>query len=151
MMEQEGRVVAVRDGQAWIETQRRSGCSGCQARSGCAQGMLTKWWHRPHHLTIDFDKSLPLAENDRIVLGIEERIYLQGVALLYGIPLMTAIIMGGLAEQWAGRGALLVPGGFVLGLILGLLGVSWHSRRDASRAFYRPVLLRRIRPSGRNE
>ncbi|MHB0774034.1 SoxR reducing system RseC family protein [Halomonas sp. WWR20] len=149
MMEQEGHVVAVRDGQAWIETQRRSGCEGCQARSGCGQGILSQWRRKAHRLSIDCGDT-PLAVGDHVTLGVEERVYLRGVVLLYGAPLLVAILLGGIAERWAGSGTLLVPGGFALGLGIGFLGVYWHSRRETSRTLYRPKLLRRTDAFRRN-
>ena len=42
MIEENGRVVDVEDGYAWIETERRSTCGSCSANKGCGTATLAK-------------------------------------------------------------------------------------------------------------
>ena len=53
MIEENGRVVDVEDGYAWIETEPASACGSCAAGRGCGTSALAKLFgHRPAPLRV---------------------------------------------------------------------------------------------------
>lgn len=143
MIEENGRVIAVDGTQVWIETVRRSGCSGCSARSGCGQGVLSKIKDgtRSH---IRMHTELKLQVGDEVVLGLPEQAFIRSSFLAYGLPLLfliVAVVLAdkalGLDEPWVILAALLgLAAGF--GLVKLLSGLASH-RRD-----FQPVIVRTI-------
>lgn len=146
MMQEEGQVTGHGKEGVWVETQRRSTCGSCNARSGCGSGLLSQFSRRkPHRVLIHVPEGQEWPSvGERVVIGIDESTFLRSAGLLYGLPLISGMLGGILAEQLAGTGALAVPSGFVLSLAAGLLVVRWHAARPDQQALYRPRLLRRL-------
>lgn len=143
MIEETGRVVAVDYNEVWIETIRKSGCSGCSARSGCGQGLLSKIKDgtRNH---IRLQTELGLQVGDEVILGLPEQAFIRSSFLAYGLPLLALIAavlladMGlGLSEPWVILAAL-------IGLAAGFVVVRLLSRLGGHRGDFQPVIVRAI-------
>ncbi|MEH6357546.1 MAG: SoxR reducing system RseC family protein [Pseudomonadales bacterium] len=143
MIEETGRVVAVKGAEVWIETIRNSSCSGCSARSGCGQGLLAKIkdGSRRH---IRLHTELQLAVDDEVVLGLPEQAFIRSSFLAYGLPLLSligAVLIAdkvlGLAEPWVIASA-------VSGLATGFLAVRLISQLGAIRSDFEPVVIKTI-------
>jgi sigma-E factor negative regulatory protein RseC len=143
MIEETGRVVAVKGTEVWIETIRTSSCSGCSARSGCGQGLLAKIkdGSRRH---IRLHTELPLAVDDEVTLGLPEQAFIRSSFLAYGLPLLFLIgavliadKVSGLAEPWVIASA-------VSGLAAGFLVVRLISQLGAIRSDFEPVIIKNI-------
>lgn len=143
MIEETGRVIAVKGKEVWIETIRNSTCSGCSARSGCGQGLLAKIkdGSRSH---IRLHTELKLAVNDEVVMGLPEQAFIRSSFLAYGLPLFSLI--GGvliadkllrLAEPWIIAAA-------VAGLATGFLTVRLISQIAAMRGDFEPQIIKTI-------
>ncbi|MDA5563830.1 SoxR reducing system RseC family protein [Cobetia sp. MMG027] len=146
MMQEEGQVTGHGREGVWVETQRRSTCGACKARSSCGSGLLSQFSRRKAHrvlIHVPLGEAWPMV-GERVVIGIDESAFLRSAGLLYGLPLMSGMLGGIVAEQLAGAGALVVPLGFALSLAAGLGVVRWHAARPEQQALYRPRLLRRL-------
>ena len=146
MMQEEGQVTGHGREGVWVETQRRSTCGACKARSSCGSGLLSQVSRRKAHrvlIPVPLGEAWPMV-GERVVIGIDESAFLRSAGLLYGLPLMSGMLGGIVAEQQAGAGALVVPLGFALSLAAGLGVVRWHAARPEQQALYRPRLLRRL-------
>lgn len=146
MMQEEGQVTGHGKEGVWVETQRRSTCGACNARSSCGSGLLSQFSRRkPHRVLIHVPagEDLPMV-GERVVIGIDESVFLRSAGLLYGLPLVSGMLGGIVAEQLAGAGTLAVPLGFALSLAAGLMAVRWHAARPERQALYRPRLMRRL-------
>jgi len=141
MIEETGRVVAVKGDEVWIETIRNSSCSGCSARSGCGQGLLAKVrdGSRSH---IRLHTELQLAVDDEVILGLPEQAFIRSSFLAYGLPLISLIAavlvadkVFGLVEPW-------VIGAALLGLAAGFLAVRLISQLGAARDDFEPVIIK---------
>lgn len=146
MMQEEGQVTGHGREGVWVETQRRSTCGACKARSSCGSGLLSQFSRRKAHrvlIHVPLGEAWPMV-GERVVIGIDESAFLRSAGLLYGLPLMSGMLGGIVVEQLAGAGALVVPLGFALSLAAGLGVVRWHAARPEQQALYRPRLLRRL-------
>ncbi|MDJ0892175.1 MAG: SoxR reducing system RseC family protein [Gammaproteobacteria bacterium] len=147
LLEENGTVSRVEDGYAWVETERRTSCDSCVARSGCGTAVLAKVLGRQKS-TVRAINRIGARAGDKVVLGLAEQALLQGSAAVYLVPLVSMMVMAGLGE-WLASG---VPGSVesvsillgLLGLSSGLIWLSWFSRRIDSDDRYQPVLIRKL-------
>lgn len=133
---EEAKVVALFSGGGWVETRQRAGCDGCSASGGCSSAVLSRWRRSPR---LALHTNEPLHLGDSVKVGIPSGLFLKATMALYGIPLATAILAGGVAE-WltiAGHGG--VPLAFAGGLMLGVVLSRYLLRRH--QKYYRPRLL----------
>lgn len=129
------RVVDTFRGGVWVEAQQQMGCSGCAAQ-GCGRGLLARW-RRPARLALRTEAALSIGDEVRV--GVPDTGFLYSALVIYGWPLLAALLMGGLAEQLVPVGHVTVPLSFLAGLALGMIASRWQLRRNAHR--YSPVLL----------
>lgn len=97
MIEEQGRVVAVEQGGALIETLRQSACSGCAGKSGCGQHLVEQYRLARYDQSLSYIKvvtSLVLHEGDRVVLGVAESSLLKASFLIYLVPVL--LMMAGI-------------------------------------------------------
>lgn len=92
MIEEQGRVVAVESGYAWVETIRRSSCSSCSVREGCGQHLSEKYKSDVSFSYIKAVSRYSLQEGDLVVVGIPEGILLKASFLIYLFPLFLMMI-----------------------------------------------------------
>lgn len=141
MIEIEARVVAVEAGYAWVEAERRSGCSHCSSSTSCGVASLGKAFGvRQQRLCLPDTLGVRTGEN--IVIGLSEQRLVAAAAMAYMLPLFlmigTALVSAALGY---GQGAL------ALSSLVGLAGGLWlvqhrfGSRRAIAR--YQPVILER--------
>lgn len=135
---EEARVVEPFSGGAWVEVIKHSTCQQCTARQGCGAGLLARF--RPRHARrVAVTSERALQEGERVQLALPATRFLQGTLVVYGMPLMTALLAGGLAEAILTAGHVVVPLAFTAGLAVGWGGVQWHARRHGTR--FRPRVL----------
>lgn len=147
LLEENGTVSRVEDGYAWVETERRSSCSSCGARSGCGTAVLARVLGRRQPKVRAINR-IGARAGDRVVLGLAEQALLQGSAAVYLVPLVSMLVLAGLGE-WLASG---VPGSAepvsilsgLAGLGGGLIWLSWFSRRISSDDRYQPILIRKL-------
>ena len=141
MIEEQGRVVAIRDNRVWVQTERHTTCGDCSAQAGCGQGLFAKMSQRSHnHIEVVTDRIV--AVGDRVVLGIAENTLVKSSLWAYGLPLVMMIAAAVIAESVPGLSEPWVIGAALLGLAAGMLVTRLHSFRASNRSEYQPVLLR---------
>jgi len=97
MIEQQGRVVRVEGGRAWVRVGSTSGCSACDAGRGCGAGLFGRLLkRRPVELSLSNPDSLPVGQ--AVAVGVSEAVFLRLVFGLYAWPLLA-----GLAGALAGH------------------------------------------------
>lgn len=141
MIEEPGRVVAVEPGAVWVETQRKSTCSGCSVRNGCGQGLMDQLGVRERRGLIRAHADGRLQVGDSVVIGIREDALLRGAALVYLFPLIV-LFAAALLASW-----LSAPEPYVILAGLGGFLSSWlvvraRGRRVAGDCALQPVVLR---------
>ena len=145
MIEETAQVIRVSDGQAWVETQRRSSCGSCASKSGCGTSALAEWFGR-RTVGLEVENGIGAKVGEQVVIGVPETVLVSGAAWIYGLPLLTLLAGAGLAAWWvgdAGNDAMTAIGG-VLGLALGfLLARRRQNRQLRDHRRDRPQILRR--------
>lgn len=143
MIEEPGRVVALEPGAVWVETSRKSTCSGCSASKGCGQGLMDRLGVPERRGLIRALSDLHLQVGDSVVVGIGEDALLRGAVLVYLLPLLmlfaAALLVAqfGVAEPWV-----ILAG--LAGFLGGWLVVRWRSRCMAADPGLQPVVVRAL-------
>lgn len=143
MMETRARVIRVEPGYAWVESERRSGCSHCGSRESCGVSSLGKLFAVRTQRTCLPDP-LGVRTGEDVVLGLSERRLVAAASVAYMLPVFVMIGMA-LLSSGLGHGQGTVAVSSVVGLIGGLGLVRHLSGRRLSSARYQPVILRRQR------
>lgn len=148
MIEETGWVVQVdRDGAAWVETERRSTCSGCGLKNGCGSGVLAQVLGR-RRSQVRAHNLAGAGVGDQVLLSLQENALLRGSLAVYLVPLL--LMFGGalLGEHLEGAGG---PRGEAAALLLGAIGLAagfaWvarFARAVAGDPRYQPVIARRL-------
>ncbi len=147
MIEETGRVISCEGGYAWIETERKSACSSCSANKGCGTGVISKVYSG-RFSRIKALNSVNAAAGDRVVLGLAEDALVRGSLAVYGLPLLTLLLMALLGSAVADEVGMQQADGLIAifgltGLLLGFYVVRLFSRKIAYDSRYQPVILRR--------
>jgi sigma-E factor negative regulatory protein RseC len=148
MIEETAQVVRVENASVWVETLRRSTCSGCAAENGCGSAALSKVLGR-RRTVIRVLSDLPLRAGDRVVIGIAEQALVRGSLAVYAVPLLLLLLGAVAGEMGAARGlwidseiASATAG--LTGLAAGLLWLRRFTRNIQGDHRYQPVVLRRL-------
>lgn len=135
MIEQEGRVVAVEAGAVWVETLRRSACSGCAARAGCGQGIMGGLGIGERRGRVRALNRLELRVGDAVTIGVREAALLSGSIQVYLLPLLGLFAMALLADHLGASEPWVILSG-----LAGLAGTWIHIRRRTQRTADDPAL-----------
>jgi sigma-E factor negative regulatory protein RseC len=146
MIEESGRVLAVRGELAEVESQRRSACGGCAATSSCGTSLLERYFGR-RRLILEAHNPIGAEPGDSVVVGVPEDTVVGAAFAAYLVPLAALIAGGILGSALAG---VIAPGAVqglsILGGAAGFAAALWwlgrFSRARAADARYRAVILR---------
>ncbi|BBB30963.1 SoxR reducing system RseC family protein [Neptunomonas japonica] len=142
MIEENATVVSTTAGRVLIESFRSSACGQCQARHSCGQKAISEWASsKMTQLEIDNPHGLDVGIGDKVVVGIDEGSFLKASALMYLLPLVVMLLLGGLANRWIGTEVSTIIFSFV-GLVVGFIGARLLGRQLEKSCQYKPVLLR---------
>lgn len=149
MLEEQGRVVAVEEGFAWVETQRKSSCGSCAVNKGCGTGVISKVVGQ-RATRVRAINRINAGVGDEIIIGLDDQALVRGSLAVYTAPLIVMLLMALLGDlvgrelQLNSSEGLTVIFGLA-GLGLGFLWVRNFSRRIADDLRYQPVILRHDR------
>jgi sigma-E factor negative regulatory protein RseC len=143
MIEEYGRVIAVKGENVWIETTSKTGCGKCSAEAGCGQGFLAKFNSgKRNHIRIKSELALTL--DDQVLIGIPEDALVKSSLLIYGAPLLSFILFVVIADNLL---HLSEPGAIafgLFGLVLGFFLAHICSRWAKGAVNYQPVILKKL-------
>lgn len=118
MITERGRVIAVRGGQAWVQTIRMSACQSCSARAACGQRALASVsGGRANQVLVA--NTLDAGVGDEVSVAIAESALLQASLLVYALPLVLMVAGAIAGHQWAPTMDLYAMAGAAGGLGLG--------------------------------
>jgi sigma-E factor negative regulatory protein RseC len=139
MITETGKVVALRDGYAWVQTIRNSACQSCSIRQGCGQRVLASaTGGRASQVLV---ANTVLAEvGDEVTLGIDEQALLGASLLVYALPLLLMVGASIAGHQLSGGQDLAAMAGAFTGLTAGFLLSRKLQGIQGNR--YEPKLLR---------
>ena len=149
MLEESGQVVDLDGHFAWVESERRSTCGSCTARTGCGTGVIARVLGRKR-IRLRAVNRIDAAIGDHVVIGIAETGVVRGSLAVYAAPL-AALLGGAIVGQLAGSYLLQTASdlpsiaGAAGGFFVGLVWLGRFSRTTQTDAAYQPVLLRHER------
>lgn len=144
------RVVEVEDDIAWLEPEQTTSCGSCASSAACGGGATGIGTVASRLAARRFPIENPvgplaLRPGERVVVGVSRRALLNAALVAYGLPMLGAIVAGGLAQaQWGEDVSTMIC--MAAGLAIGLLVARGAARRLSDRGQLAPRLLRRARP-----
>ncbi len=146
MIEEQARVIAIEEGYAVVETQRKSTCQSCTVNKGCGTAVLSKVLGRS---AVQFRaiNHINAGVNEQVIIGIDEDWLLKSSFAAYFVPLLLMLVCAGIADMvgvrlW-GSG---VEGFTIMAAFAGLVaGFYWLRRYTATlrlRNECQPEILR---------
>ncbi|MGD2052544.1 MAG: SoxR reducing system RseC family protein [Gammaproteobacteria bacterium] len=146
MIEETARVIAIENGQLWLEAQTTSACSACEAKQGCGTSVLSKWVGRKF-TRFQVPNTVNARVGDEVVVGLAEEAMLKGSVLVYLLPLLAMIGFALLAESLiaaeAGARDLMVLVSAIVGFALTLAIARRLLASSSNRSKLTPVVLRK--------
>jgi sigma-E factor negative regulatory protein RseC len=94
MIEQQGRVMAVKNRQAEIRLGGTAGCARCDAGKGCGAGIFGRLLKRKP-VTFSLENTIDAKQDQPVMVGIPEALFLRLVARIYLYPLLAGIVGAG--------------------------------------------------------
>jgi len=146
MITEKAIVVAIKNNETWIETQRQSACGQCSANKGCGTSVLSKVLGNklskmkainPIHAQV----------GDEVTVGLNESSLLKGAFMTYLLPLLFLFIFALFAQfisaTFSVENAELVTIIFsVLGFYLGLQKLKSFSKSISDDERFQPVIIK---------
>ncbi|HZX33000.1 MAG TPA: SoxR reducing system RseC family protein [Rhodocyclaceae bacterium] len=146
------RVVRVEGKVAWLEPEQTTSCGSCASKAACGHGdsdgesgmgtVARRIEARRFQMDNDWEQ---LRVGERVVLGVDNRSLIKAAVLAYALPLVSAILAGGLAQGAWGDDALTMAS-MAGGLGFGLLAARLGARRLSKGGHLSPRFLRRALP-----
>jgi sigma-E factor negative regulatory protein RseC len=141
MLEQTGRVVAVGNGFAIVETAPRTACGSCRVEGACGAAGLAHLLGRRRDPVRIVDH-LGLAPGDNVVLGLQAAMLMRAAAVAYGAPLV-GLVLGSMLAAGIGLPEGMVALASGVGLVAGFAWLRLRPVRGDA-----PVLLARESAAG---
>lgn len=123
MIEENAIVIEQLGQQVRLEIIRRTACGICGQTRGCGNATWGKMLGHAE-TTLKVDNPIDAKVGERVVVGIEEKVFLNATFLLYVVPLLALFAGAGLAQYFLHHD-LYVIGGSIFGLVLGFYVVKF--------------------------
>lgn len=149
MIEEAAIVIAIHEGTAEVQPQRRATCDHCGVKGACGTSLIDRFLGR-RPLRLRVDNAIGARIGEQVTLGMDESVLLRAALAAYLAPLAGLILVGAAALELAARwhwpgGDLWSLGGGLAGFVLSMVWVAGYSRRLRSDPRYRPILLERVK------
>lgn len=142
------RVVRIDGDTAWFEPEQTTSCGHCASAASCGTGSngIGSLSSRIEFRRFPLHNANGLDVGERVVVGVAERALIRAALTAYGLPLVTALTAGGIAESIWGSD-LATMAAMAGGLLGGLLLARLVARRLSARGELAPHFLRRALPN----
>jgi sigma-E factor negative regulatory protein RseC len=143
MIEDRAVVTRVTADAIYVDTSRKSTCSGCKASAGCGNALLDKLFSSRNQ-SIRVLPADGIEQGDEVIIGMHEGALLRGSFAVYSVPLLlmmaasvlTTLIMPSAADGWV------ILAGFA-GLLAGFFWLNIFSKKIHNDKRYQPVLIKK--------
>lgn len=143
MIEERARVTRVDDDAIYVDTLRKSTCSGCKASAGCGNALLDSLFTGKNQSM----RVLPadgIKQGDEVIIGLREDALLRGSFAVYSVPLLLMLFVSMLASFLfpdVTDGWIVLAG--LSGLFAGFFWLKIYSAKIHHDARYQPVVLKK--------
>ena len=131
MIEETAVVTKKLNSEVQLEIERRTACGICGQTRGCGNATFGKMLGHQQGV-ITAQNTIDANVGDRVVVGIEEKVFLNATFLLYVLPLIAMFVGAGLAELLFDQEFLVILGA-IIGLFLGFLGVKKYTNHKSTK------------------
>ena len=151
MIEESGLVVNTVDDDnryVWVQTQRKSACGSCSAKSGCGTQLLSKVFGQKLN-RVKVLNSCNAKPGDQVLIGLEDEAILKGSFALYFVPLISLIIFSFVSTSIAkfllfsmsmiDLSSIL---GAIFGLVIGIMVVRIYSVLGIDKTVYEAKIIK---------
>lgn len=99
MIEERAVVIRCEGKYVWVQTQRQSSCGHCSVKNTCGTQVLSKVLGNKvaRVRCLNSQYNIELISGDSVVIGLQESALLSGSLLIYLLPLIFMIVLGGLS------------------------------------------------------
>ena len=150
MIEQQARVISVRENFATIEVGGRSGCPTCDAGKGCGAGVFGRLLNR-RPVELYLPNRIDAQQGQAVMVGLPEKLLVQAAARFYLFPLLCGMAGASvfyIVAMQMGTGEGMSDALALTGLLLGLfLAVAGLKKRPMEFPAQSAVHLLRILPA----
>lgn len=145
MLETRAIVVQVKGSHALVQANQGNGCEQCNGK-GCGSGKLAQMFcSKPRQFEVD--NPIDARVSDEVIVSVADGAVLQGIGLVYLLPLMLLLAGAALGSAWAMQPAqrdVYAGIGALTGLLLGFVAARWLAARRSLRGS-RPYIARQYR------
>jgi sigma-E factor negative regulatory protein RseC len=141
MVEESALVLKVDSDTVWVQAIQQTACGSCQAQKGCGHSLLAKVGQKQIEIPVSRN-GLDVQVNDQVMIGVPEQAIIRSSLMMYGIPLISMILVALL-----GTGLGISEGGIIILSFVSLIaGFVWVNIRSKSLDFeqWNPRLIRKI-------
>ncbi len=128
---------------AIVDVDVSTACPRCAAGKGCGAGLLVGS-SRLRQVEASFSASLDLAEGDNVEIALTPNNLLQAALIVYGLPMLGAIVAAGFAYVMA-LGDAAAASAAIVGLLSGLVVSRWRLQHAACLGDFVPRVAKRLR------
>lgn len=145
MIEETALVVSQEGSHIWVETQRKSTCGACSAKTGCGTSALEKVVGQ-RAVRLRVLNTVDAEVGEQVIIGLDDAALVRGSLVVYLIPLLLMIAGALVGEFVAGQGAGDLPSalGGLVGLVVGFGWLKTFSAGFASKHAFQPQIIRRL-------
>lgn len=132
---------------AVVEVSVAASCPRCASGKGCGAGIFTASTSAAQPVEASVRKGLDVSEGDVVEISLAPDNLLQAAIIVYGLPMLGAIVGAGLAYAFSMRDSA-AAGAALAGLAAGLMVSRWRVRQTSCLRKFVPVVERRVANSG---
>lgn len=143
MIEEQVRVIKSHQGYILVESLSNNACGACAVKAGCGQQLLPHFG-RNQALRIKVNKNNSLNIDDQVIIGIDERALIKSSILVYGLPLISFILMVLGTHTFLEFSEPLVVIAGLCGLMIGFILSSFFTSLLNAKHPVEPILLRAL-------
>lgn len=145
MLDTRAVVVQTEKNFAMVQAKQQNSCSACEGR-GCSSSKVTQLFcNKPREFKVE--NRINACVGDEVIVSVMEGAVLQGIGLVYLLPLLLlfagATLAGNMATNAAQRDGFTALGA-VAGLLIGFVFARWFAKRRANQ-LNRPYIAALVR------
>jgi sigma-E factor negative regulatory protein RseC len=141
MVEESALVLKVESDIVWVQAIQQTACGSCQAQKGCGHSLLAKIGQKQIDIPVARN-GIDVQPNERVIIGVPEQAILRSSMLMYGVPLLSMIVIALLGTSMG-----IPEGGIILMSFIALIvGFLWVNIKSKTLDFdqWNPQLVRKI-------
>jgi sigma-E factor negative regulatory protein RseC len=141
-LRQAAQVVALDADTVTISTVPLYACQGCAMKAGCGQQLLYRAAFCDRQpMSLPRPANIALQVGQHVQVAIPQSTMINACLRVFLLPLLTMLVMAGLAQWWFDEWLVVLCG--LIGLLLGLLLMVSSVRKMSHRADWQPHLITR--------